>query len=189
MTHIVRGLQPFLSNELNYEAMHHIAKNFNPPRTYDFDQFKLAVLSPYFADQDYSAVRASADSIRNVFGPTNDWPDSNISYAENLADLVRHAQEFDAHDAFAYALLESSTELYLGCLYIKPIKSKLAFDRRKELFRAQAFFWLSTAQAAITAQEVLPVLQAWLSDYWSLAPVAWPGRLQTWAEWEALAHT
>jgi hypothetical protein len=167
--------------------MQHLAGNFIPPRTYDFDLFKAAVLSPLFADQDFAAVRASADSIRNVFGPTNGWPDSHISYAENLADLVRHEQEFSDRVAFAYALFDPSGELYLGCLYIKPVKSKVAHDRRRQLFQAQAFFWLSTTHTILNAQDVLPVLQTWLSDYWSLALVAWPGRVQAWAEWEALA--
>ena len=144
--------------------MQHLAENFIPPRTYDFGSFKIAVLSPQFADQDFHAVSHSADSIRNVFGPTNDWPDSHISHAQNLADLVRHEQEFNDRVAFAYALLDLSGELYLGCLYIKPIKSKLLHDGRRQLFQAQAFFWLSTTHTTLNVQDVLPVFQAWLSD-------------------------
>ena len=169
--------------------MQYLAGDFRPPRTYDFGSFKVAILSPHFADHDFAAVRASADSIRNVFGPTNGWPDSHMSYAENLTDLVRHEQEFNAGVAFAYALLDPSEELYLGCLYIKPIKSKIAHDRRRQLFQAQAFLWLSTVHAAVSVQDVLPVFQEWLSDHWSLATVAWPGRIQAWAEWEALADS
>jgi hypothetical protein len=169
--------------------MQHLAENFRPPLTYDFGPFKVAVLSSHFADQDFVAVRASADSIRNVFGPKNGWPDSNISHAENLVDLVRHEQEFNDRVAFAYALLDPSEELYLGCLYIKSIKSKRDHDRRRQLFQAQAFFWLSTVHTAVSARDVLPVLQEWLSDYWPLASVAWPGRIQAWTEWEALANS
>lgn len=164
-----------------------IPDTFDPPRTHAFAPFSLCVLAPRFADQDYEAVRVSADRIRGVFGPYNGWPDAQISHAENLADLIRHEREFDTHTAFAYALLGPSGDGYLGCLYIKPIKSRREQDRRKQLFQAQAFLWLSSIQTVLDDGLAFATLQDWLSASWPWLTVAWPGRVQGWAQWEALA--
>lgn len=165
-----------------------IPDTFEPPRTQTFAKFQLAVLGPNFAEPDFRAVCASAPSIRGVFGPTNDWPDANITHETNLADLSRHQREFDERVAFAYALLNASGESYLGCLYIKPIKSKRLQDWRKRLFQAQAFLWLSSVQTELSDSAAFTSLQAWLSDSWPFGSVAWPGRVQGWDEWEALAN-
>jgi hypothetical protein len=156
-----------------------VPDRYAPPRTQRFAQFTLAVLSPHFAAQDYAAVTTSADAIRHVFGPANGWPAPDISFAENLADLERHAREFTDRVAFAYALLSPDGERYLGCLYIRPIKSQRA------AFDAQAFFWLSTlADRGGLAERVLADVQAWLKAAWPFQAVAFPGRTIAWADWE-----
>ena len=164
-----------------------IPDTFDPPRTQDLGAFKLAVLAPCFAEQDFQAVRASADKLGNVFGPGNGWPAADMTFAENLADLTRHAREFDERVAFAYALLSPSGDQYVGCLYIKPIKSRREHDHRKALFQAQAFLWLNVMQDTVSDESALTSIQTWVSTTWPLANIAWPGRTQTWSEWEALA--
>jgi hypothetical protein len=161
-----------------------LPEGFDPPRSHEFSLYKLTVLGPTFADLDFHAVKASAENIRHVFGPSNDWPNANITHLENYADLVRHEREFNERVAFAYSLLDRKGELYLGCLYVKPIKSKREVDRRKHLFQAQAFLWFSSAQRVIDQTEALVEIQEWLSNYWPLNSIAWPGRVQGWAEWD-----
>jgi hypothetical protein len=111
---------------------------FEPPKRVSLDGITLDVLRPCHADADFQAVKSSANDIRHVFGPGNGWPAADITFEQNLADLQRHAGEFEQRDAFAYAMLKSPAE-YIGCLYVKPIKSRLADDPRKALFDAQAF--------------------------------------------------
>lgn len=156
---------------------------FEPPTRVSLDGFTLEVLAPCHADADFQAVKSSTNDIRHVFGPENDWPAADITFEQNLADLERHAQEFERRDAFAYAMLKSPTE-YVGCLYIKPIKSRRADDPRKALFDAQAFFWLSSVPNALPAARVHATLDRWLSDHWPFRALAWPGRTQAWVEWE-----
>jgi len=153
---------------------------YAPPRTRRFAHFTLEVLSPHFAAQDYAAVTISADAIRHTFGPTNGWPAPDISFAENLADLERHAREFADRVAFAYALVSPDGERYLGCLYIRPTQSKqTAFD-------AAAFFWLSTlADRGDLAERVLADVQAWLKASWPFRAVAFSGRTMAWTKWES----
>jgi hypothetical protein len=165
-----------------------VPATFDPPRTQRLTSFQLAVLGPAFAEQDYQAVHGSADRIRHVFGPNDNWPDANISWHENLADLVRHEREFDARVAFAYALLDSRGTAYLGCLYLRPIRPARADDRRLQCYQAQAFLWLSALQSAVTDTQALAEIRAWLGERWPLAAVAWPGREPGWAAWEAMAN-
>ena len=169
--------------------MSFVPSTFVAPREPHFTRFQGVVLSPAVADLDWQAVRASADTMRHVFGPDNDWPDANISWADNLADLTRHAREFDEQVAFVYALLGPSGSDYLGCVYIKPIKSKRMPDARQQHFQAQVFFWLSSLHTVVAPAEVLAELKAWLQTAWPFAAVAFPGRVQSWADWEALARS
>ena len=160
-----------------------IPDGYSPPRSHRFALFTLEVLSPHFAAQDYAAVTTSADAIRHVFGPANDWPAPDISFAQNLADLERHAKEFAERVAFAYALISPDGERYLGCLYLYPIKVKQA------AFDARAYFWLSTlADRDGLAERVLADIQAWLKTAWPFRAVAFPGRTISWAAWAALGQ-
>lgn len=168
--------------------MSFVPPEFLPPDSFQSDLFSLTVLSPACAQADFQAVQASASRIRHVFGPHNGWPAEGMSFEENLADLVRHEAEFHRREAFAYALWDSAGVTYLGCLYIKPIKSKLAIDLRRQRFQAQVFFWLSDAAGALTEGQVLTVIGQWLAREWPFEAVAFPGRVQSWSVWEALAR-
>jgi hypothetical protein len=166
-----------------------VENNFLPPQDLRNQFFHLRILSPHFASQDFEAVASSASAIRNVFGPSNDWPAPDMTYAHNLADLERHEAEFHARKAFAYAVLGTSGKSYLGCVYINPIKSKLDDDQRKKLFQAQVFFWLSSLHNEVTANQLLSELKSWLQGNWPFQAVAFPGREITWHKWEQLSYS
>jgi hypothetical protein len=168
--------------------MHLTPAGFIPPKEMKSSSFQLQVLSPKYATQDFEAVLASAAEIRNVFGPANDWPGDSLSFPANLADLARHETEFHEHKAFAYSMLDPSGQRYLGCVYIKPIKSKLENDLRKAQFQAQVFFWLSSLQREVTVEEALAELKNWLAQCWPFRRVAFPGREFNWQLWGEMAH-
>jgi hypothetical protein len=170
-----------------------VPDEFEPPRSYVSARLTLAVLSAANAEQDYECVMTSAEAIRGVFGPDNGWPDRAMTYAMNLADVERHEGEFNARKAFAYSIFEHigghrDERRYAGCLYIKPLKSRIENDRRKALFQAQAFCWFSSSTndphfGTAAANE----LMQWLADSWPFNAVAFPGRSIGWEEWTALA--
>jgi hypothetical protein len=166
-----------------------IPDSFVPPRFHETHRLSLEVLSAVHAVQDYECVTKCADAIRGVFGPDNGWPANEMTLAENLSDVTRHEGQFFAREAFAYAIFEKSTaRRYVGCLYIKPIKSRLENDKRKALFQAQAFCWFSpvatdTEFARLAADEIVQ----WVETSWPFAAVAFPGRTLGWDEWHALA--
>jgi hypothetical protein len=166
-----------------------IPDSFVPPRFHETHRLSLQVLSGDYAVQDYECVMECADGIRGVFGPDNGWPAKDMTLAENRSDLIRHEREFFAREAFAYSIFEKSTaRRYVGCLYIKPIKSRLENDKRKTLFQAQAFCWFSPAAtdhefANLAADEIVQ----WVETSWPFTAVAFPGRTIGWDEWNSLA--
>lgn len=159
-----------------------IPDSFIPPRVHETPHMALEVLSEVHAVQDYECVMACADAIRGVFGPDNGWPARDTTFAENLADLNRHEQEFHDREAFAYAVFDTSKgRRYAGCLYIRPIKSKVENDPRKALFDAQAFCWFSSVATdhefpKVAAEE----LMQWIQTSWPFTAVAFPGRTIGW---------
>jgi hypothetical protein len=165
-----------------------IPDSFVPPRVHETHRLYLQVLSGDHAVQDYECVMECADGIRGVFGPDNGWPAKDMTLAENLSDLIRHEREFFAREAFAYSIFEKSmAHRYVGCLYIKPIKSRLENDRRKALFQAQAFCWFSPAAidhefVNLAADEIVQ----WVETSWPFTAVAFPGRTIGWDEWNSL---
>ncbi|RBL67360.1 hypothetical protein C3E98_032390, partial [Pseudomonas sp. MWU13-2625] len=162
------------------KAMLLVPADFYPPRQVCFADFQLDVLGPDHAQADHQAVQANADAIRHVFGPDNHWPPADIGFKENLADLQRHFDEFEQCVAFAYCLLSPDKQGYLGCLYIKPIKSRQENDWRKLRFQAQAFLWLSAGDKPLPADQAVTTVQNWLAQDWPFAAVAWSGREMSW---------
>ncbi|PCE23222.1 hypothetical protein BWP39_26415 [Paraburkholderia acidicola] len=166
-----------------------IPDSFVPPRVHETPRVVLEILSTVHAVQDYECVMSCADAIRGVFGAGNDWPARDMTFAENLADLDRHEREFHDREAFAYAVFDKSKErCYAGCLYIKPVKSKIENDRRKALFDAQAFCWFSPVATdhefpKVVAEELVQ----WVQTSWPFTAVAFPGRTIGWLEWNSMA--
>ncbi|QNM96195.1 hypothetical protein [Chitinimonas koreensis] len=168
--------------------MSFVPATFSAPREWRHPLFQLQVLAPIHAEPDYEAVMTSADAIRHVFGRDSDWPDPQMSFEENRGDLERHETEFEQDVAYAYAMLDPAGERYLGCVYIRPIKSRIEGDLRQQRYQAQTIFWLSSLHAQIDAQQTLDILKAWIADGWPFERVAFPGREIDWPTWEAMAR-
>ncbi len=168
--------------------MSFLPATFSPPTAAELPSVFLDVLRPTYADLDYDAVVSSANAIRGTFGPGDEsWPSSNITYEENCSDLIRHEREFHERYAFAYAILDHSKEKYLGCAYLKPIKSKTFRNQQQAKFTAQAFLWLSVQHSVATEGAVHMEVTRWFQSVWDLPRVAWPGRDISWPEWLELA--
>jgi hypothetical protein len=167
-----------------------LPEDFLPPRKVTLTQCLLQVLDERHQAADYRAVCRSADRIRGVFGPDKGWPAANLSAAENLEDLRRHAQEFEARKAFAYAIRCTDGRDYFGCLYLKPVKSRepRATEQQRR-FAAQAFVWFDVQVPQSQTEALLDELRIWVVSTWPWAAVAWPGRDPDWAQLQGLART
>ncbi len=98
-----------------------VPSDFDVPRDFAGPGFRLEPLGPEHNERDHVAWMSSIDHIRASPGLdawAGKWPQP-MSLEENQEDLVRHRQEFEAREAFAYSILDGDE--VIGCLYINPI--------------------------------------------------------------------
>src|SRR6516225_6959478 len=83
-------------------------------------ELRLEPLGPQHNAADYAAWTASVGHILATPGFAGfGWP-HEMSMAENLRDLERHAQDFAERRGFTYTVLSTSTGEVIGCVYIYP---------------------------------------------------------------------
>lgn len=130
-------------------------------------EFRLEPLGPEHNDADYAAWSSSADHIHATPGwETNTWPDTR-TIADNLHDLQRHADDFEARRGFTYTVLDRSTGDVVGCVYIYPDRS----DAADALVQS----WVRASRAELD----LPLWRAvgdWLASEWPFERVAYAVR-------------
>jgi len=91
-----------------------------------------ALLRPLGAEHnvaDYSAWTSSLDHIESTpgFGPPRDWPDPEMSLADNLADMQMHRRHFHERVGFTYTVLDRvDPAQVVGCIYIYPDPAEVA---------------------------------------------------------------
>lgn len=98
-----------------------VPAGFQPPTGFTVGTFRLEPLGAEHNDRDYAAWTSSMEHIRSQPGfPDGRWP-REMSLAENLADLERHAGHFAERRGFTYTVLDSNDDV-VGCVYIYPAK-------------------------------------------------------------------
>ena len=105
------------------------------------DRFTLEPLGPEHNERDYIAWSSSIDHIRSSpdTAPTASWP-HEMSLAENLADLERHAHDFAARSGFTYSVVDPESDV-VGCVYLYPA--------RDELHDVHVHSWVREARAEL----------------------------------------
>jgi hypothetical protein len=94
--------------------------DFAVPNGLTAGEFRLEPLGPQHNAPDYAAWTASIDHIRGTPGFAGwGWP-HEMSQADNLRDLQRHAQDFAERRGFTYTVLSTGTGDVIGCVYIYP---------------------------------------------------------------------
>ena len=141
-----------------------------PPST---DSFILRPLAPEHNERDHAAWMSSIEHIHSTpgfgdgtWGP-DPWP-FEMTSDQNLGDLMMHWDEFVAGDAFAYTVLDPTTEDVIGCVYIDP-------DITGEA-DAQVRSWVRSSSAALDS-ELVHAVDGWLRSAWPFESVRWPGRV------------
>ncbi|NOX31547.1 MAG: N-acetyltransferase [Actinobacteria bacterium] len=101
--------------------MSFVADDFVVPVSFDGPGFRMEPLGPEHNERDYDAWMPSIEHIRATPGfPDGSWP-REMTLESNLADLVRHAEDFKNRSGFTYSILEGDD--IIGCLYIYPSKT------------------------------------------------------------------
>ena len=98
-----------------------VPDDFVVPRELLTDAFRLEPLGPEHNEGDYRAWMSSIEHIRSTPGFADwSWPRPEMTLADNLGDLQRHASDFAARSGFTYTVLASDSGEIVGCVYIYP---------------------------------------------------------------------
>ena len=97
-----------------------VPADFAVPGGLTAGEIRLEPLGPQHNAADYAAWTASTGHIQATPGfAWGGWP-HEMSLAENLRDLERHAQDFAGRRGFTYTVLGTGTGEVIGCVYIYP---------------------------------------------------------------------
>uniref|UniRef100_A0AAU2JSM6 N-acetyltransferase n=1 Tax=Streptomyces sp. NBC_00049 TaxID=2903617 RepID=A0AAU2JSM6_9ACTN len=138
-----------------------VSDGFDVPRAFAGDGFRLEPLGERHNERDLAAWTGSIAHIRATPGFVGrGWPPvAGMSAEANLADLARHAHEFEERSAFAYSVLEGDghTADVIGCLYVHP--------SREDAGRIVVSHWVRSDRAALDAPLHAAVTR-WLAEAW-----------------------
>src|SRR5260370_9884924 len=94
--------------------------DFAVPAELTAEEFRLEPLGPQHNAAAYAGWTASIGHIQATPGfAGTGWP-HEMSLAENLGDLERHAQDLAERRGFTYTVLSTGTGKVIGCVYIYP---------------------------------------------------------------------
>ncbi len=99
-----------------------VPEGFVAPRSLVTAELALEPLGPQHNDSDLAAWSSSIEHIRATPGyPDGRWPPVGGMLAEeNLADLTRHAADFEAGWGFTFTVLDPGSREVIGCVYLYP---------------------------------------------------------------------
>jgi hypothetical protein len=103
-----------------------VPDDFDPPTSLVTQQFRLEPLGPQHNVSDHAAWTSSIEHIRNTPGyPDGRWPPlEGMSLERNLADLRRHADDFERRAGFTFTVLDPADDSVMGCVYLYPTSSE-----------------------------------------------------------------
>jgi hypothetical protein len=99
---------------------------FDPPTSLVADRFRLEPLGPQHNQADHAAWTSSIEHIRSTPGfHDSRWPPpGGMTLEENLADLRRHADDFERRIGFTLTVLDPRDDDVIGCVYLYPSPSE-----------------------------------------------------------------
>ena len=148
--------------------MSFVPEDFVVPRSLVCEEFWLEPLGPEHNEGDYRAWTSSIPHIRATPGfEGRTWPRPEMTRAENLGDLERHAADFAARTGFTYTVRASGSDEIIGCVYIYPLASGGS--------EADVRSWVSADRAALDVS-LYEAVSAWLRSAWPFAAVSYAPR-------------
>ena len=152
-----------------------VPADFTVPDGLTTGEFRLEPLGPQHNTADYAAWTASTGHIRATPGFAGaSWP-HQMSLAENLRDLERHAQDFTARRGFTYTVLSTATGEVIGCVYIYPPRGqgpgRLEAGGRHAAVRS----WVRADHAALDPL-LFHAVRAWLDRDWPFRSIEYAPR-------------
>lgn len=146
-----------------------VPDDFVPPRELVTEDFRLEPLGPEHNASDLAAWSSSIEHIRGTPGyPDGSWPPVDGMSAEaNLADLTRHAADFEARKGFTFTVLDPAGGDVIGCVYLYPTRSS------EHDVEVQS--WVTAGRAELD-EPLADAVAAWLAADWPWRRVDRHGR-------------
>jgi hypothetical protein len=170
-------------------VMSFVPDDFEVPRSLAGEGFRLEPLGPEHNEGDYRAWTSSIAHIRSTPGfEGRSWPTPDMTLAENLGDLERHAADFAGRSGFAYTVRAAGSDEIIGCVYIYPDASGAfgasgASDASGASGASDASgasgadvrSWVSADHAALDVA-LYQAVSAWLRSAWPFTAVRYASR-------------
>jgi hypothetical protein len=140
-----------------------VPAGFVAPRALATEQFRLEPLGPQHNESDLAAWSSSIEHIHSTPGyPDGSWPPvEGMTPEQNLADLTRHAADFEARKGFTFTVLDPDGGAeggeVIGCVYLYPTSSP---DHDVEVQS-----WVTASRAELDGP-LADAVAAWLSEAW-----------------------
>ncbi len=156
-----------------------VPADFAVPEGLTAGEFRLEPLGPQHNAADYAAWTGSIGHIQATPGfAGTSWP-HEMSLAENLRDLERHAQDFAERRGFTYTVLSTGTGTgtgdVIGCVYIYPQRGESQGGTSAGEQCADVSSWVRADRA-----ELDPVLydtvREWLERDWPFHSIQYATR-------------
>ena len=149
--------------------------DFAVPEGLTAGEFRLEPLGPQHNAADYAAWTSSVGHIQATPGfAGTSWP-HEMSLAENLRDLERHAQDFAGRRGFTYTVLSAGTGNVIGCVYIYPPRAESQGGTSEGEQCAAVSSWVRADRA-----ELDPMLyhrvREWLERDWPFGSIQYAPR-------------
>jgi hypothetical protein len=157
-----------------------LAATFTPPAGLELPSgHHLRPIRASDVDLDYAAVMGSRTRLFSIFGRAWGWPPDPLSYEQDRAELVRHADEMVALASFNYAVFDRDETVLLGCVYVDP-PEKIGAD-------ADISWWVVDAEVdGALASALRDEVPAWIATAWPFTDARFVGETLTWDEYLAL---
>lgn len=150
---------------------------FVVPRELRTPSFLLVPLGPEHNESDYAAWTSSMEHILATpgfiprEGESNPWPHP-MPLAENLSDLVEHADHFERRLGFTYTVLDPHVDPnpgeVIGCVYIYPVREDASLD-------AKVSSWVRADHSDLDV-ELWRTVSDWLANDWPFNQIRYEPR-------------
>jgi hypothetical protein len=145
-----------------------VPEDFEVPRGLAGEEFWLEPLGPEHNEGDYRAWTSSIAHIRSTPGfQGRRWPTPDMTPAENLGDLERHAADFAGRSGFTYTVRAAGSDEIIGCVYIYPDASGAS--------EAAVWSWVSADRARMDVV-LYEAVSEWLRSAWPFTTVTYAPR-------------
>jgi hypothetical protein len=115
---------------------------------------------------DYEAVMSSAEMLH--CWSQGDWPATDFTIGQNLADLEWHELKHTGREAFTFTVLDPAGRRCLGCVYIQPLLPVQFPLCKGAACAADVGFWVRQSELEAGLERHLwETISDWFKDEWA----------------------